>query len=166
MEIKIEKGHRNQMIAKWLDGLLTWHYKSMKVHTIESGSTTLSLLLEDLGLKHLFPQSDAWDVEVDVIGVVECKNKGYLALIDFEPKILTLDDVSVLLGYARAVNPVLWMLLSPHPPADSLITLLKDYGRYDVLEYGHEQRFIRIATWHDVRAEVVLPSIIPPGRLL
>ena len=161
----MEKGNINKRVATWLHRVLTERYKSMKVQTIESGNTRLSRLIADLGLKNLFPEFNAWDVKVDVTGILQGKQEAYLALIDFEPKKLTIDDVAVLLGYARAVNPILCMLISPYPPVDPLITLLKDYGRHDVLEYGREKRHIRIAKWHDVRKEVIPGSIFPPGRL-
>ena len=162
----MEKGNVNKLVATWLHRVLTERYKSMKVQTIESGNTRLSRLIADLGLKNLFPESNAWDVKVDVTGILQGKQEAYLALIDFEPKKLTLDDVAVLLGYARAVNPILFMLISPYPLVDPLITLLKDYGRLDVLEYGPQKRYIRIAKWDNVKDEIIPSSVLPPGRLL
>lgn len=155
----------SKLIATWLNRVLAEGCKSTRVRTIESGDTLLSRLITDLHLKKVFPESEAWDVKVDVIGIVEGKHKADLALIDFVPKRVTLPDVGELLGYARAVNPMLCMLISPYPAADSLITLLSDYGRHDVLEYGRQNRHIRIAKWHDRRGEVIPGSIIPRGRL-
>jgi len=162
----MEKDATNKKVASWLNRILTDRYKSMKIYTIESHNTRLSNLIEEFGLESLFPEYKAWDVKVDVTGIIQGKNEAYLALINFVPKKLDLDDVAFMLGYARAVNPILCMLISPYMPVDPLITLLKDYGRLDVLEYGNQLRHIRIGKWHAVRREVIPGSIIPPGRLI
>jgi hypothetical protein len=138
----------------------------MRVKVFDSHSVKLSRLISDLGLQNLFPQFNAWDVKVDVTGIVSSQTKGYLALIECKIKQLTLRDVGQLLGYSRVVNPILSLLISPSSPTDPLITLLKDYGRLDVLEYGPNRRYIRLARWDNVKREVIPRSILPPGRLL
>lgn len=119
-----------------------------------------------LGLQTLFPQFNAWDVKVDVTGIVSNDNTGYVALVECKVNQLTLRDVGQLLGYSIVVNPILSILTSPSSPSDPLITLLKDYGRLDVLEYGPERIHIRITRWDDVRSEVIPNSVLPRGRLL
>jgi len=137
----------------------------MHVRVFDSHSVKLSKLINDLGLQRLFPQFNAWDVKVDVTGVISDEQKGYLALVECKVKRLTLRDVAQLLGYSTVVNPILSVLISPSSPTDPLTTLLKDYGRLDVLQYGPANRHIRIATWDSVKNEVVPSSVVPPGRL-
>ena len=159
------KSNVNKLIAMWLNSVLTEGCKGAKVYAIDSSSTILSRLIANLGLERMFPESEAWDLKADVTGIVEGDRKADLALVDYKPRGLTLDDVGELLGYARAIDPMLCILVSPCPLSDSLITLLTDYGRHDVLEYGRQNRHIRLARWHDSREEVIPGSIIPRGRL-
>jgi hypothetical protein len=138
----------------------------MNVRVVDSHNIKLSRLVNDLGLQSLFPQFNAWDVKVDITGIVSNAKMGYVTLVECKVKQLTLRDVGQLLGYSRVVNPILSVLTSPAWASDPLITLLHDYGRLDVLEYGSEQRYIRIGRWDPTRAEIIASSIIPPGRLL
>ncbi|OHB63949.1 MAG: hypothetical protein A2168_08920 [Planctomycetes bacterium RBG_13_50_24] len=153
-------------VRAWLERVLKARFKRMNVRTYDSHKTNLSRLIQDLGLQSLFPQFNAWDVKVDVTGIVSNAKIGYIALVECKIKQLTLRDLGQLLGYSKVVNPILSVLTSPSSPSDPLITLLKDYGRLDVLEYGPESRHIRIARWDDVRTEVIPGSVLPRGRLL
>lgn len=150
----------------WLEKILTEHYKRMNVRVFDSHKIKLSRLINDLGMQSLFPEFNAWDVKVDITGVISNEKKGHLALVECKVKQLTLRDVGQLLGYSIVVNPILSVLTSPASPTDPLITLLKDYGRLDVLEYGPKKRHIRIAKWDNVKNEVIPSSVLPPGRLL
>ena len=152
-------------VRAWLETILKDHYKRMNVRVFDSHNLRLSRLITDLGFQSLFPQFNAWDVMVDVTGIVSNDKKGYLALVECKTKQLTLRDVGQLLGYSIVVNPILSVLTSPSPPSDPLITLLKDYGRLDVLQYGPSRRHIRIAKWDIVKREVIPSSMLPPGRL-
>lgn len=147
----MDKRNTRAVVAGWLSSRLSERWKGMDVDVFESSGTKLSHLVSDLRLEELFPEWKAWDVKVDVTGIVHGKGEGYVALVDFVAGKVTLDDVAALLGYARAVNPVLCMVLSRHGPDDSLITLLQDYGRHDVLQYGREMRHIRIGRWNDAK---------------
>lgn len=153
-------------VRTWLETILKEHYKRMTVRVFDSHNVRLSRLINDLCLQRLFPQFNAWDVRVDVTGIVSNEKKGYLALIECKIKELTLRDVAQLLGYSIVVNPILSVLTSPSAPTDPLITLLKDYGRLDVLQYGPNRRHIRITKWDAVKGEIIPSSILPPGRLL
>lgn len=164
--IRVDESNTKRLVAAWLKVRLTERSPEMTVHVFESRRTRLSQLIDHLSLQGLFPEWKAWDVKVDVTGIVHGKREGYVALVDFQTKKVTLDDVARLLGYAKTVNPILCMVLSREGPADALITLLQDYGRHDVLQYGREIRHIRIGQWDDVRREVIPMSVIPRGSWL
>jgi len=153
-------------VCTWLERVLREHYKRMYIRVFDSHNVKLSQLINDLGQQKLFPQFKAWDIKVDITGIISNDKKGYLALVECKIKQLTLRDVGQLLGYSIVVNPILSILTSPSSPTDPLITLLKDYGRLDVLEYGPKRRHIRIAKWDNVKNEVIPSSLLPPGRLL
>lgn len=153
-------------VRNWLEKILKEYYKRMNVRVFDSHNMKLSRLIIDLGIQNLFPQFNAWDVKVDVTGIISNTKRGYLALVECKIKQLTLRDVGQLLGYSIVVNPILSLLTSPASPSDPLITLLKDYGRLDVLEYGPQKRHIRIAKWDTIKDEIIPASILPAGRLL
>ena len=153
-------------VCTWLERVLIERYKRMDIRVFDTHNVKLSKLINDLGLNSFFPQFNSWDVKVDITGIIKNEKKAYLALVECKVKQLTLRDIGQLLGYSIVVNPILSVLTSPASPTDPLITLLKDYGRLDVLEYGPQKRYIRISKWDDVKNEVIPSSILPPGRLL
>jgi hypothetical protein len=155
-----------QPVRIWLEDILSQRFKRMNVRVIDSHNVKLSKLIAELGIQKLFPQFNAWDVKIDVTGIVFNDKIGHLALIECKPDQLTLMDVAQLLGYSIIVKPILSVLVSPTQPADSLITLLKDYGRLDILKYGPSNRYIRIAKWDMKKNEVIPASLLPPGNLL
>ena len=153
-------------VRRWLERRLKAKYRRMDVQVFDSHSKRLSRIVSDLGLQSVFPQSNAWDVKVDVTGVVSDGKHGHIALVECKAKQLTLRDIGQLLGYSIVVDPIVAVLVSPSPPTDPLLTLLRDYGRLDVLQYGPQKRYIRLASWHKGRSEVIPSSVIPPGRLV
>lgn len=153
-------------VRLWFEHILIQRFKRMNVRVIDSHNIKLSKLVAELGVQRLFPQFNAWDVKIDITGVVFDDKTGYLALIECKSNQLTLRDVAQLLGYSIIVKPILSILVSPAPPTDPLITLLKDYGRLDILKYGPSNRYIRIAKWDITKNEVIPASLLPPGSIL
>lgn len=153
-------------VQAWLDQFLRGRYRGKNVRVFDSHKVELSRLIADQGLQPLFPEFNAWDVKVDVTGLVSDGKAARIALVECKIKQLTLRDVGQLLGYSIVVRPILSILTSPCRPSDPLRTLLKDYGRLDVLQYGPEKRHIRLAEWNLARREIVLGSIIPRGPLI
>lgn len=162
----MKKQEMYEPVRVWFERFLKTNCKHMNVSVFDSHNIKLSRLIDDLGLQRLFPQFNAWDVEVDITAVISNEQSECLALADINVKRLTLGDLGVFLGYSRVVNPSLAFVITTEPPVDPLITLLKDYGRIDVLEYGPEKRYIRIAKWDCVKNEVIPSSVLPRGRLL
>lgn len=64
---------------------------------------------------------------------------------------LTLAHLSQLLGYSRIARPLYSFLISPVGFSRSLVSLLQEYHRHDVLEYHSEAgklpRQLIIAEW-------------------
>lgn len=152
-------------VRLWLERILSQRFKRMEVRVIDSHKVKLSKLIAELGVQKFLPQFNAWDVKIDVTGVVTDGKTSHLALVECKANQLTLRDVAQLLGYSIVVKPILSVLVSPAPPTDPLITLLKDYGRLDILRYGTSNQYIRIATWDMAKREVIPASLLPPGSL-
>jgi hypothetical protein len=153
-------------IRLWLNNILIQQFKRMQVQVIDSHKIKLSKLISELGFQRLFPQFNAWDVKIDITGIVSDGKTGHIALVECKANQLTLRDVAQLIGYSIVVKPILSILVSPAPPTDPLITLLKDYGRLDILRYGAKDQYIRIATWDMAKQEVIPASLLPPGGIL
>ena len=69
-------------VCTWLERVLKEHYKRMNVRVFDSHNVKLSRLITDLCLQSLFPQFNAWDVKVDITGIISNAKKGYLALVE------------------------------------------------------------------------------------
>lgn len=162
----MKKQEMYEPVRVWLERILRPNCKQMNVRVYDSHNIKLSRLIDDLGLQRLFPQFNAWDVKVDITAVISNEKSGCLALSDIKVKQLTLGDLGEFLGYARVVNPSFAFVITIEPPVNPLITLLEDYGRLDVLEYGPEKRYIRIAKWDIVKNEIIPSSVLPRGQLL
>ena len=162
----MKKQDMREHVRIWLERILTEHYRHMKVQVFDSHKTKLYKLISNLGLQKFFPQFNSWDMKVDITVFTVNKDNAYIALSGLKLEHLALADVGEFLGYTRVVNPILSILISPEPPVDPLITLLKDYGRLDLLQYGPHLRHIRIGKWDFTRNEVIPGSILPPGKLL
>jgi hypothetical protein len=152
-------------VADWLYKLLKQRYKRMEVRVFDTHKMRLSRLIGNLGLQEFFPQFNAWDIKVDVTGLVKDDKSGCLVFVECKINRPTLRDIVQLLGYSLVVDPILAILLSPQSPTDPVLTLLKDYGRHDILEYGAAKRRLRIGCWSLSRNELVPASLLPRGRL-
>jgi len=73
--------------------------------------------------------------------------------------------VGQILGYSRVVKPYLSLIISPKGLSVPLESILKTYGRYDILEYDANKR-IRIARWNELRGEIDARTVLPRGDLL
>jgi hypothetical protein len=110
-----------------------------------------------------FPQSELWDIKVDLAGVVLRPRLAQIFLVQCNSHRPTLLDACQMLGYCLVVKPAAALLLSPEPISDGLARLLRVHGRYDILEYAKGRR-LRIAQWHRERGEVIAGSVLPPGE--
>ncbi|MBM4041961.1 MAG: hypothetical protein FJ290_25990 [Planctomycetes bacterium] len=152
-------------VAAWLRKHLRDRHPRSTVFARDAHSLPLSRIIRQLDLVGRFPQSELWDIRIDVVGIVAARRLAQIVLVECKAGELTLMDVCQLLGYSLVVKPAAAILLSPAPVSDGLAQLLRLHGRYDVLEYGPCRR-LRIVRWDEARGEVDLASVLPPGEHL
>ncbi|HEV2380633.1 MAG TPA: hypothetical protein VG206_12665 [Terriglobia bacterium] len=149
-------------VANWLARYLSGQRPRAKVSAHDTHSADLSAFLLRQGLHRHFPDYSAFEIQVDVTGVVEAQEHIELAFVECKVGPITLGDVGQLLGYSLVARPALSFLISPRGISDRLRVLLVTLGRQDILTYA-PGRAIRLAPWDLVRREVDLSQIVPAG---
>lgn len=150
-------------VCIWLQGFLKARFPKSTVMVGDTSRISLGRFLEQQGLTDLFPDYQTYEISVDITGIVQGKHPS-LAFVECKLTMLTLKDVSQLLGYSKVAKPTFSILVSPAGISKALSLLLKVYRRYDVLEYAEGQRLM-VGTWDIVRKTVDPASLIPPGEL-
>jgi hypothetical protein len=149
-------------VAAWLIQHLKASHPKARVTAYDTHLTDLSGFLRKQKLHQVFKDYDAYEIQVDVTGIVETREAARLAFVECKVGPITLRDVGQLLGYSLVARPAWSYLLSPRGLTDRLSLLLITYGRQDILAYG-KGRFIRIAAWNSERAEIDFATLIPKG---
>ena len=119
--------------------------------------------LNDVSLGAAFPESSAWEVKVDVVGVVSRGRRNSLAFVELKVKPISLVNVGQLLGYCRVCRPTEAFLLSSMGLSSDLYRLLTTYGRTDILRF--ESGVIRVGGWDVSQGSPDWSTVIPPGSL-
>ncbi len=152
-------------ISVWLNNLLISHFPQSGVLVYDSHAKTLSSIIERKGFQRFFPNYQVFDIKVDITAFIQSKNRMDLVFVEVKDVEIKLTDVGQILGYSRVAKPYLSMILAPEGLSVPLESIIKTYGRYDVLEYDGPKR-IKIAKWNTKRREIDFSSIIPEGDLL
>jgi hypothetical protein len=149
-------------VAAWLARHLKAKHPKARVAAYDTHSVDLSRFLRSENLHERFEDCDAYEIQVDVTGVVETRDSIMLAFVECKVGPITLRDVGQLLGYSLVARPEWSYLLSPQGLSERLSMLLLTFGRQDILFYG-KNKHIRIAVWNSDRGEINLPTLVPKG---
>ncbi len=151
-------------VRSWLEKRLQVLFPRWKVKAFDTSRFKLSGFLERFGLSDSFPDSDGFEIQVDVTGVLQRGNDKELAFVECKCAPITLKDVGQILGYSRVARPVLAVITSPAGISGQLNLLLTTYNRVDLLDYAPGKR-LKVATWDIGRKQIHPNSVIPPGEL-
>lgn len=149
----------------WLLNFLNQRYKKAEIFVEDTHKILLSDFLERSGIPEKFPEFKAYDIKVDITGIIITNKKAHLVFVECKIKPIRLLDVGQLLGYSLVSKPLYAYLFSPEGISDPLNRLLKIYGRYDILRYGKELT-LKIAQWDIKRKEPLWSTVLPSGEHL
>ncbi len=152
-------------VTLWLSRYLKGLNPRSEVSTYDTHSIQLSSLIVAQGLQSAFPDYSAYEIKVDVTGLIVAGSAVKLAFVECKIGPITLRDVGQLLGYSLVAQPEVSLLVSPRGLSDRLTTLLVTLGRTDILSYGGN-RFLRTVSWNWDRAEIELSTLVPRGDYL
>ena len=149
-------------VIEWLRKFLKGRHRNSNVEAYDTHKINLSKFLQNNELQQYFPEFSAFDIKVDITGIIKTKKFVKLAFVECKIDPITLKDVGQILGYSKVVNPDYSFIISPKGLSSPLSVLLGTFGRYDLLEYGNKQ--IRVAKWNLDRMEIDSSTILPPGE--
>ena len=111
-----------------------------------------------------FKDSSAYEIQVDVTGVIQTKGAVRLAFVECKTASTTLRDVGSTPRLQSRCSAFLSFLVSPRGISDKLRSLLLTYGRQDILVYA-KNRSICLATCVPGRREIDSATVVPKGSL-
>jgi hypothetical protein len=149
-------------VCSWLKRVLTSKFKTAKISVADTSKKVLSKWLFEKGYHRYFKDYSTYEIEVDVIGVIESE-KAELAFVECKLNKITLRDLSQLLGYSKVTLPSFSIIVLPKGVSDSMNLLFNVSRRNDVLYYA-ENKHVFIGKWDETRKEIDPNSIIPRGH--
>lgn len=150
-------------MTRWLEEALQDRFPKAKASAYDTHRKPLSNWVKEQGLGSHFPQFAAWDIRVDITGLLLSSNGANLVLLEVKDKPLSLRHVGQILGYAMISKPKYAFLVSTLPPNPRLDKLLSLYKREDVLIFDHSlQKKVKIFIWDEEREAPNMSSLIPP----
>ena len=149
-------------VCTWFEKILLEKHPNSKIHVQDTSRKVLSRWLVEKGFHKLFPDYQTYEIEVDIVGIIEEDNKAFLGMIECKLNQITLRDLSQLLGYSRVALPLYSIILSPESVSKSMHLLFNVLRRNDVLNYSSDRHII-IGKWHEKRKELDYSTIIPKG---
>lgn len=151
MMYKVEKDMYPD-VCRWLEDFLKNRFKKARVEVYELSQNPISHFLRTYNRGNFPAEWVTWNIKVDVVGFVHHSNKPTeLVFVECKNATLTLAHLSQLLGYSRIAQPLYSFLISSIGFSPTLVSLLQEYRRHDVLEYhwedGKMPRQVIVAQW-------------------
>jgi len=153
-------------VVAWLREALAAEYGAKRSSVHDTHRVALWRFLEQENLADAFPDSQTYEIQVDVTGLVRVgRNHWSLVLVECKLREITLRDISQLLGYSRVAQPQAALIVSPDGASERMQTLLTQFQRTDVLEYASGRKIV-VATWDATRGQIDYASVLPRGEHL
>lgn len=151
-------------VKGWLEQLLNSKMKDADfISVYNTSKIKLMKLLVREGIHRYFSSEYVtYDIRVDITGITVKNDKGDLLFVECKLSKINLRDLSQLLGYSVVARPLYSIIVSPNGVSDSLFSLIKSFGRTDILRY-YANRKIAIAKWDESKMDIDYMSIIPSG---
>ena len=139
-------------VCQWLESFLNDRFRQAEVDVHSLPHTAISRFLSTYNRGSFPGEWVTWNIKVDVVGFVHHPNRSTdLVFVECKKSRLTLAHLSQLLGYSRIARPLYSFLISPAGFSRSLVSLLNEYHRHDVLVYHSEDgklpRRLIVAEW-------------------
>lgn len=139
-------------VCRWLEAFLKDRFRQAEVDARALPHTPISRFLSTYDRGSFPGEWVTWNIKVDVVGFVHHPNRSTdMVFVECKKNRLTLADLSQLLGYSRIARPLYSFLISPAGFSRSLVALLDEYHRHDVLVYHSEDgklpRQVIVAEW-------------------
>jgi len=152
-------------VAKWLKRYLKDRHPHSSVVAYDTHKINLSKLILDKNIQAYFPQFNAFDIKVDITGLIASAKSVHMAFVECKIKPITLKDLGQILGYSKVAKPQYSFIISPEGLSTPLNSLICSFGRHDILDYGDGLR-IKLATWNISRREIDSDSLVPRGEYI
>ena len=139
-------------VCQWMEDFLKDRFRQAEIDVRILAHTPISRFLSTYNRGSFPGEWVTWNIKVDVVGFVHHLNRPTdLVFVECKKNRLTLAHLSQLLGYSRIARPLYSFLISPAGFSRSLVALLQEYRRHDVLVYHSEDgklpRQLIIAEW-------------------
>lgn len=146
-------------VCQWLEKFLKDRFRQAEIDVRALPHIQISHFLRTYNQGNFPAEWVTWHVKVDVVGFVHHSNKPTdLVFVECKNSTLTLAHLSQLLGYSRIAQPLYSFLISPVGFSSTLVSLLQEYQRRDVLEYhwedGKMPRQVIVAQWNTTTANL------------
>ena|SRR5690348_8992385 len=102
-------------VSEWLARSLRGRHPRAEVAAFDTHSTDLATFLRKEGPHSFFSDCDAYEIQVDVTGVVKTQKAISLAFVECKIGPVTLRDVGQLLGYSLVACPEWSFLVTKGP---------------------------------------------------
>ena len=152
-------------VRQWLEDFLKDRFRQADVDVHILSHTSISRFLSTYNRGNFPNEWVTWNIKVDVVGFVHRSNKPTaLAFVECKNIKLALAHLSQLLGYSRIAQPLYSFLISPVGLSKTLVSLLREYQRLDVLEYhwepGKMPRQVIVGEWERTTCNLNRHSMI------
>lgn len=148
----------------WLEQYLKDKYKKMasEIIAIDAHANTLDSVLQKYGVIKFYPHIVGIDIEIDILGIVKCKNQVDLFFIEAKKTSLSLRDLGQLWAYCKLCDPKEAFLLSSSD-LGCLNNLLNNLKRIDLLSFGNGKTLknMNVGIWDVTRSTVDQNSLTP-----
>lgn len=147
-------------MRQWLEQYLKDHYRGYDVIVENTSNERLDRALARHGI--VKEMANGVDIQIDILGIAQKKEKVKLFFIEAKKTRLTLRDLGQLWAYCKLVDPDEAFLLTSES-LGSLNKLLNSFHREDLLDFGDKKKVkkMRVGIWDIKKKTIDFSSLLP-----